>query len=243
LNDYLFSFFNEPTDSFVYYFTKLFLAHLLSDYFLQGRSWSFKKSTKSSVLYVHILITCVVVSVLVPHWQIIVFVTVTHFLIDYLKISFGKGSIFWFLVDQFLHLFVLFISACLLVFYNPILLEDKLQIPYFVTTTLFILLSSPLAAVLGILASRWQNQVTNDHFEQIKLYKTGFNIGIAERLIGLLFFVFGFGTFFWIVFLPKYLFLKNKASKNLIFQGILTLQNIAVLLLLTFLFKTQLLYF
>src|SRR6188474_951130 len=91
--------------------TKLLLAHLLTDFILQPRSWVEDRSNKhfaSFKLYLHGIVTGTVAWLLIGwgYWLIAIIITVTHILIDGWK-SYRAPGIKYFLIDQSLHVLVI----------------------------------------------------------------------------------------------------------------------------------------
>ena len=94
--------------------TKLILAHLVTDFILQPKSWVEDRTRKhyaSVKLYLHGIITALLAWALIgwQYWLVAVVILVTHTLIDGWK-SYQKPTVVYFLADQFMHLIV--IIAC-----------------------------------------------------------------------------------------------------------------------------------
>ncbi len=104
---------------------KLFVAHLLGDFFLQWDSWVKEKEEKklrSAKLYLHILIHGALLALLlwnVDYWLQIAILVLLHGVIDGLKLVFqtSKTKRAWFFADQFLHIISILIVWYLTV--NP----------------------------------------------------------------------------------------------------------------------------
>ena len=73
---------------------KLFLAHIIGDFFLQPKKWVKEKEAKklkSLKLYIHIAIHIALLFILtwdVTLWPLIVAISVSHFIIDVAKLFF-----------------------------------------------------------------------------------------------------------------------------------------------------------
>ena len=91
---------------------KLFLAHIIGDFFLQPETWvkeKEKRKLKSPKLYIHIIIHVLLLFVLlwdISFWPLIVTIGILHFLIDSIKLLFQKKKTkrLWFFIDQILHI-------------------------------------------------------------------------------------------------------------------------------------------
>src|SRR5450432_170857 len=93
---------------------KLILAHLLTDFMLQPKSWVNDRNEKhfaSYKLYFHGCITALMAWLLMglQYWVPAIIILVTHILIDGWK-SYQKKTVTYFLIDQLLHLLV--IAGC-----------------------------------------------------------------------------------------------------------------------------------
>jgi len=91
---------------------KLFLSHLLTDFVLQPTTWVEERNRKhfsSNKLYLHALVTAILAYVLIGwhYWAVALIILVTHFFIDGWK-SYRPQGVSYFLIDQLLHLLVIF---------------------------------------------------------------------------------------------------------------------------------------
>jgi hypothetical protein len=99
-------------------FTALLTGHLLADFLLQT-DWLIARKRKWPFLLLHVAIVSVATAVTIGAWtlaagEVIALVTVTHLVLDYLKIRLLGDTLTTFLADQAGHLLVL-ICATLLV--------------------------------------------------------------------------------------------------------------------------------
>src|ERR1700712_5431122 len=90
---------------------KLILAHLITDFILQPKSWVENRNQHhfaSIKLYLHGCITAILAWLLMgpAYWPQAIVILVTHILIDGWK-SYRKATITYFLIDQLLHLLVM----------------------------------------------------------------------------------------------------------------------------------------
>lgn len=176
-------------------FTKLFLAHLIGDFFLQPDRWVIHKEANkatSKYLYFHILIHFALTMLLLwdlSYWKLALIIAVSHYIIDLAKLYanpyFMLKSIPFFM-DQFLHLGVLYICA-----YNTNLLEHTISLIEkidWAMVTAVVFVSFPAAIIIGKLLEGMSNQIALDHKS---LPNAGKYIGIIERLFVLAFILMG----------------------------------------------------
>ncbi len=178
-------------------FLKLFLAHLLTDFFLQPSSWV-KQRVKSNKmphanLIVHVLLTGFVawafLSFRLKYGLSIGVLVVSHLLIDYLKALFGKENLWYFLADQLLHILVLvFITMNHEFAFTFDFLEkiyDGLN-KHLLIIVGYALVLQPAGYFVGYATRRWQN-ILNEAEERDSLKDAGKWIGILERILVLTF--------------------------------------------------------
>lgn len=171
-------------------FVKLILAHLLGDFILQPNSWvadKEQKKAKSIYLYLHVLLHTVLSFIVLwdfSLWWIAVIIGITHFLIDWAKLTYQNPKIkrTWFFVDQLLHILVI---ALLSEFYYPYFQWQDIFNPEnfrFITAVVF--LTVPSSIIIKTLISIW-TPVTVDHskLQTESLVNAGKYIGILERLL------------------------------------------------------------
>ncbi|MEO8087280.1 MAG: DUF3307 domain-containing protein [Bacteroidota bacterium] len=97
-------------------FTRLIIAHIITDFLIQPKKWVDNKrqnTFRSHYLYMHGLLSGFAVFILQPGWSIAVpvFIAITHTLIDLWKLMQDKkGTLSYFLADQILHLIIIVIS-------------------------------------------------------------------------------------------------------------------------------------
>lgn len=179
-------------------FIRLFLAHLIGDFFLQPTKWVEDKQTKgikSRYLYLHTVVHFALAYVLVAQWQcpqIALLVGLTHFAVDYLK-SNTTNNLKWFLVDQLGHLLLIaFISFLFseLTFENfKIFLENSAQnVHNWYVVVAYVMVSLPTGIVIQKLTQPWQKEIESSN-ESLK--NAGKWIGYLERFLILTFVFFG----------------------------------------------------
>lgn len=177
-------------------FIPLILAHLLGDFLLQPNSWVADKERKkagSIYLYLHVLVHTVLSFVFLWDlnlWWIAVIIGVTHFLIDWIKLSFQnhKTKRTWFFVDQLLHVAV--ISVLSVIYFPYFRWEDFFNPENLKLLTAAVFLTVPSSILIKTLISIW-TPVTVEHskLQTESLVNAGKYIGILERLLVFVFIV------------------------------------------------------
>lgn len=171
--------------------TKLILAHLVTDFILQPKSWVEDRNQKhfaSFRLYLHGAITGAVALLMIgwQYWMLALVILVTHTLIDGWK-SYQKVNARYFLIDQLMHLLI--IVGCW--YFTFIKWEDvqaavhqlNVQSNTWKTITAFIFLTTPAGILIGQLTKKWRDKIENAE----SLANAGKWIGIVERIIILIF--------------------------------------------------------
>jgi hypothetical protein len=170
---------------------KLIFAHFISDFLLQPKSWVDEKKLKhfaSPKLYIHVLITGLLAFAITgfEYWKVTVVILITHLLIDGWK-SFQKTSLSYFIVDQTMHLSIIFIC-----WYATFLNFDKVEIAWQLLNnnktlwkylTAFTFVTLPAGILIGQITKQWQDKITNED----SLANAGKWIGVIERIIVLIF--------------------------------------------------------
>ena len=171
-------------------FIPLILAHLLGDFLLQPNSWVADKERKkagSVYLYLHILLHTVLAFVFlwnIELWWIASTTGISHFLIDWAKLTFqnAKTKRTWFFVDQLLH--VLVIAALSMLYFPYFLWDDFFKSESLKLITAVVFLTVPSSIFIKTLISIW-TPVTVEHskLQTESLVNAGKYIGILERLL------------------------------------------------------------
>jgi hypothetical protein len=174
---------------------KLLLAHMIGDFLFQSKNWVLakeKKKGKSWQLYVHSIIHGVLALLFVWEfwfWPYALFIAITHFHIDWLKLNFQKeeSRLRWFFIDQVLHLSVIF--GLFLFLEGPIdfsFNEISLHVFWLITLGLaFISLASPI--VISIILQSLANEIAED--QNNSLGNAGKIIGVLERVLVFVFII------------------------------------------------------
>ena len=171
---------------YITWLIKLILAHLLTDFVLQPTSWiesRNKKHFQSAHLYLHGLITTLVVLLLigVQYWLIGLIILITHIAIDGWK-SYRPNETKYFLIDQCLHLIVIFI-CWYFIFLN---VDDVVSAWDLIDTkntliviTAYVFVTFPTGILIGQLTRKWREQIA----DAPTLGNAGKWIGIIERVV------------------------------------------------------------
>ncbi len=170
------------------WYIKMFCAHLLTDFVLQPNSWvkgRMERHWRSWHLYLHSALTALVAWLFTgfEHWQVLVVILVSHCLIDLWK-SYRPAKLIYFFADQFLHTAVILLLG-LMIFPEQMpepavvisLLNNKNA---WVCAIAIIFLSYPSGIMIGMLTTRWREQIQP---QENSLANAGKWIGILERLI------------------------------------------------------------
>jgi hypothetical protein len=171
---------------YIIWLIKLILAHLLTDFLLQPKTWVESRSKKhfaSVHLYLHGLITALVALLFIGihYWWVVLIILVTHIAIDGWK-SYRPNKTKYFLIDQCLHLFVILV-CWYFIFLNVDdivsaweLINTK-SILIFVTAYVFV--TFPAGILIGQLTKKWRDQIPDSP----TFGNAGKWIGIIERII------------------------------------------------------------
>jgi hypothetical protein len=176
---------------------KLFIAHLIGDFFLQSDKWvrSREENKLRSVhLYIHVLVHGVLVYLFLGkwnNWMLPLVVSATHFTIDVIKI-FRFKSFKGFLLDQLLHIVSLVLIW--MVFFVPFegiidwVKGMELDVRTWSVLLAYVLIIWPTAIFIGKVTRSW-NIGEND--EGDKSLSVSAWIGIIERVLILSFILMG----------------------------------------------------
>ena len=182
---------------------KLVLAHCLSDFALQPASWVAERNEKkyrSKYLYLHAIITGLVVQALMQNWLLTAIIFITHLLIDLGK-AYVKPTTRNFLLDQFLHLAII-AFAWLFVVDGRLNVNSLLNnYPVMVLLTGYFMVTYPFGIVIKVCTQRWRkpgNTLNPENIETETLTDAEWNdlqeagrwIGMIERLLIVTFVLF-----------------------------------------------------
>lgn len=176
-------------------FVKLILAHLIGDFVLQPLKWAIHKQANkvtSKYLYVHIAIHFLLLLLIVwdiQFWKIALCISISHYIIDLTKLygdRFFKNKAIPFLLDQAVHVIVLYVCAFHDDLYHQTVVLFQHLDWYLLTAALFV--TTPASIIMGKLLLGLSDQIDTDHKS---LPNAGKYIGIIERLFVLTFIVIG----------------------------------------------------
>jgi hypothetical protein len=167
---------------------KLFLAHIIGDFFLQPKKWvknKEDKKLKSPKLYIHIVIHFILLFIVIwdiTLWPIIVLIGISHYIIDALKLSFQKkkSKRLWFFIDQVLHTISILI-AYFLFYQSDISIENYITEQNILLITCLLFLTSPVSIIMKIIFLKWDISKLTDGNESLE--DAGKYIGILERIL------------------------------------------------------------
>lgn len=171
---------------------KIFLAHILGDFFLQPQKWVEEKEQrklKSPKLYIHIAIHIALLFLLIwdlSFWPLILAIGISHFLIDALKLIFQKekNKRLWFFADQILHVVAIVVAY-------SIFIANNFDLDFIVTKKTLLLvicllfLTQPVSIIMKTIFLKWDIKTLTEGNESLE--DAGKYIGILERLLVFIF--------------------------------------------------------
>jgi len=157
---------------------RLIVAHLLTDFILQPKSWVRDREArqgKSVKLYLHVTLTTLIAylfSGLYDNWVIPVVIFVSHLLIDYLKSKTSKDNFSYFITDQVAHLTVIVVLWATLE-HNLENLSNMGSLlfgsqKFWTITAGYIFVSWPLGIIIGKATQKWRDQIAAERQRTIK---------------------------------------------------------------------------
>lgn len=174
---------------------RLLMAHLLGDFLFQPQSWvkaKESKKEKAPQLYYHVLVVTVLTYVFLwdwSKWYIPLIVMGSHLVIDIWK-SHRRNSFIYFLLDQLLHLAVIFLIWIAVYFNSHLVITwviKYLNSSHFWTLVLsYYLVIGPLGIAIGKATEKWQKEAA---MNAGGLSKAGMWIGRCERVLILTFII------------------------------------------------------
>jgi hypothetical protein len=176
-------------------FIKLLLAHLIGDFILQPQRWVIHKEANkiaSKYLYFHILIHLGLYFLVlwdISSWKLILLLTLSHFIIDLLKLyseRFFTNKGVPFFLDQLVHIAVIY--ACSFYGELPAHTIDLIQNMNWPLLLAIVFVTFPSAVIMSKMLERMSYQIETDHKS---LPNAGKYIGIIERLFVLVFILIG----------------------------------------------------
>ena len=174
---------------------KLLLAHLLTDFILQPKSWVHSRNAKhfaSDKLYLHGLVTGITAWLFTgwQYWPVALVILITHTIIDGWK-SYRPDGPRYFILDQALHIFIIFLcwSFSFLHAENILAAWQKINENNnaWLIIAAIVFLTTPAGILIGQLTKGWREKIDNP----ASLANAGKWIGIIERMIVLTFVMMG----------------------------------------------------
>lgn len=178
---------------------RLLIAHIIIDFLLQTDSSVKSKKNgllKSKSFWIHGLYIILVTSFFIlDKWNLktILIITVSHLIIDYLKLFIGnktgkqnnnKKDLWLFVIDQILHIIVILLVWLMLIngFAKCNLLIKSIASNYPILIKLlgYLIVIFPTTYFIKFLTLQWSNEVS---FENNSLQNAGKWIGILERIM------------------------------------------------------------
>lgn len=192
---------------------QLLLAHFLTDFVLQSDQAVNKKREKglrSWYYWWHVALSGLLTYIFLMRWNqfgIPLFIMITHGLVDYWKISMGRkldvnnstitdehdkqSGIQYFFIDQILHMLIIGLAWLYLTdnFGNifPSIGMFLSDIDSLAILLAFIIIIWPAGKVIGKITEPFRKEIKNDD----SLNKAGMYIGIAERVLVMIFLLIG----------------------------------------------------
>ncbi|MEM9547350.1 MAG: DUF3307 domain-containing protein [Bacteroidota bacterium] len=205
-------------------FLRLLIAHIITDFFIQPDKWvadKKQKKIKSKYLYLHVLITGIAALIAlwdIKLWYIALFIAITHYFIDVIKIVWCKDNLLSFLLDQALHITILILCANYLMENNQII--DQIAEKIKSTNSLLILtgymiVSQPLGYLVGKATNKWRQELNASSQERDSLKDAGMWIGIMERILVLTFVLYNqFQAIGFLIAAKSILRFSDKSDSN-----------------------------
>ncbi|CDF79016.1 conserved hypothetical membrane protein (DUF3307) [Formosa agariphila KMM 3901] len=198
-------------------FIKLLLAHLVGDFLLQPSKWvadKEKHKIKSKYLYAHIAIHFIALLFVLQFsfkyiWGIVI-LTVSHFIIDAIKLHLNGvvNSRWLFCLDQLAHLTLI---AIVVRIYEPFTITiDTIYDPKILLAICCIIFVTVVSSIImKIIISKWQLEETNE----ASLKDAGAYIGMLERLFVFTFIVLNYWAGIGFLITAKSVFRFGDLSK------------------------------
>lgn len=175
---------------------QLVLAHLLTDFVLQPTSWiqhKRKYKGKSYFLIIHALLAGLFTLLFLQRldlWYIALFISVTHYFIDWWKLRQSSDNLTYFLLDQLFHLIIIAIAWLYITnLFTAVIpaVQGLLNSPTFLLITgAYLIAIFPAGFLIGKATVRWQNEIEVT-YKKNSLEAAGRYIGIFERILVLTF--------------------------------------------------------
>ncbi len=220
---------------------KLFIAHILGDFFLQPQKWVADKEAKklkSIKLYLHIGVHLGLLWLLLwdaSLWPLIVLVCTQHLVIDTVKLLLqnDKTKRIWFFTDQTLHI-ISIAATYLLYFGETIDFQSVFSQNNLLLLLCLLFLTQPVSIIMKNVFLKWDLKTLTESDESLE--DAGKYIGILERTLVFVFVILGHWQAVGFLITAKSVFrfgdLKESKQRKLteyVLIGTLTSFGIAIL--------------
>ncbi len=175
---------------------QLLLAHILTDFVLQPNSWIKHKQKfkgKSYFVVIHAFIAGALTLLFLQNiewWYLALFISVTHYLIDWWKLSQRNDNLKFFLLDQLFHIIILLLVWLYLIdgfeSVPGVISQIFNSVNFLLVTAAYILVIFPAGYLIGKATKRWQDEI-EINYQKNSLEAAGRYIGIFERILVLTF--------------------------------------------------------
>jgi len=171
---------------------KLLCVHFIVDFVFQQKKQikeKMNKQWKSFWLYIHGMLSGIVSYVFIGIWDIIwiiLVIGISHVLIDGIKTK-TKDTLFFFIIDQLCHLFVIFLCwivlnnydfSCIFLFFNDVFANGK----FWIFLLIYSIVIWPAGIFINKVMSPWQKKIYSCDVRR-NVYKIGIWIGRLERIL------------------------------------------------------------
>lgn len=197
---------------------QLLIAHFIGDFLFQPTKWIESKSkriAKSKHLYYHILVhlvalLCTLQFQIGKYWLAIVFILISHYFIDILKLHYSKKSEKWwyFWLDQLAHLSII---AIVVYFFYPYQLDFSLL--YAPNSLFLIAMLLFVTMVVSVIMKVTIGKLYTPKGSKDSLPQAGLYIGILERILVFTFVVLNFWQAIGFLIAAKSVFRFGDLSK------------------------------
>lgn len=176
---------------------QLLLAHILTDFVLQPKGWvkhKRKYKSRSYILFVHALLAGLLTYLFLQQlqwWYVALFITITHYFIDWWKLLQERDNLKYFLLDQLFHFVVILIAWLYLIEgfgeIVPVLSRFINSTAFLSILAAYLIVIFPAGFLIGKATRRWQTEIESTAFKTNSLEAAGRYIGIFERVLVLTF--------------------------------------------------------
>ncbi|MEP6260570.1 MAG: DUF3307 domain-containing protein [Gillisia sp.] len=177
---------------------QLLLAHIVVDFILQPKGWiehKRKYKARSYILVIHSVLAGLLTLLFIQSlelWYAALFISITHYLIDWWKLQQKEDDLKYFLLDQFFHLIILLLVWLFLIDGFPKLLPGLKGLlnskGFLAVIGTYLIVIFPTGYLIGKATRRWQDEI-EPTYKMNSLEAAGRYIGIFERILVLTFII------------------------------------------------------